>query len=206
MGLMKSPIFFIIALICCFRIVSAKPLISILGTVGETIYSTRDQNVFNEVLKGLGFVDTLAEFEKDEELRYLLWQVIYLDAQSFYSQKSDMAELENLEIKVKKNRGSLKEFKDLDLDDGELNKNIRFVKLSRDYFETKVQMFSGVISDAEVLAYYQQNSKKFGNLPVSQFKESIKNFLSAKQKKEKTLDWLTIIKRKYRVHLAARAN
>lgn len=61
------------------------------------------------------------------------------------------------------------------------------------------------VSDAEALRYFQKNKNRFGDRPFSQFKETIRGFLSQSQSDSRMRSWFEVLRRKHDVKLIGRS-
>lgn len=70
---------------------------------------------------------------------------------------------------------------------------------AKKFIQFKTQASVVPSTDAEALQYFQKNRSKFGNAPFSQFKESIKSFLSQTQANQRIGEWFDLLQKKYHI-------
>lgn len=95
--------------------------------------------------------------------------------------------------------GVLPEFRELEFKKLEVERLLARKKQAQEFLRFKTESAGVVISDEEAKAYYEKNRLKFGSLPFSQFKDSIKDVLAKQRLEERLKDWFEVLKRKYRV-------
>lgn len=95
--------------------------------------------------------------------------------------------------------GVLSEFRELEYKKSEVERLLARKKQAQEFLRFKTESAGVVISDDEAKAYYEKNRLKFGSLPFSQFKDSIKDVLAKQRLEERLKDWFEVLKRKYRV-------
>ncbi|MEZ0392275.1 MAG: hypothetical protein ACAH59_08675 [Pseudobdellovibrionaceae bacterium] len=135
----------------------------------------------------------------------LLEIVVQLEAENFSIgtvSNEDVSSLEkHLEVQVK----GWPAWKELEISSAEIQMLIKRKLRAKNFLKFKMESSGVQISDEEAKAFYDKNRVKFGSLPFSQFKGSIKEVLAQEQLQEKLKDWFEILKRKYRVRYLGQA-
>lgn len=92
-----------------------------------------------------------------------------------------------------------KDWQALEVASDEMRQLVERKLTAREFIKLKSDPSLAPVSDEEVLVYFKKNRLRFGSLPLSVFKENIREFL-IKQKTERRLDdWHEVLRRKYRL-------
>lgn len=129
----------------------------------------------------------------------LLELVVQLEAENFSIGQVGQDEVIEHEKHVNELVKDWAPWKDLEVTSVEMQRLILRKLRAKNFLKFKMESSGVQISDDEAKAFYEKNRVKFGNLPFSQFKNSIKEVLAQEQMQEKLKDWFEILKRKYRV-------
>lgn len=68
----------------------------------------------------------------------------------------------------------------------------------RNFLKSKTESFVSLLSEQDLQSYYDKNRLRFGSMPLIQMKENIRAYLSQKQKEERLVSWIEVLKRKYK--------
>jgi hypothetical protein len=129
----------------------------------------------------------------------LLEMVVNKEAENFSIGDVSNSDTRTAEKRVTETVGSWNFWQGLEVSTAELNQMIVVKLRAKNFLKFKSETSGVNISEDEAKAFYDKNRVKFGNLPFSQFRESIKTVLAQEQLQEKLKDWFDILKRKYRV-------
>ena len=135
----------------------------------------------------------------NEVTAVLLEVVVDKEAESFSVAKITEEQIMQAVHKIEKAKEGDAYWQNLEVSSSELKKFVLQKLEAKAFIQFKTNSMVGIVSDAEALAYYEKNRVKFGDMPFSSFKDSIKTFLSQQQLEERTRAWFEIIKRKYKV-------
>lgn len=191
---------------------SGPSLISqIVGQAGESVASIRDVkiNYFVEVLlfadgaKPKSPVLSLSDpgFEK-EVTRVLMEIVVAKEAKNFNASPAPEDDVQKSIQLIRQSTAKEElagEWNKLGVSNSELRDVIIQKLNSKKFIQFKTRASSVPVTDAEALQYYQRNRNRFGQAPFTQFRESIKAFLSQDQSNARLRDWIELLQRKYKV-------
>jgi hypothetical protein len=125
--------------------------------------------------------------------------IVHFEAQSFAADAVSKAAIEDALQKVEKATAQSAEWRRLEVSKAELEDLLRR-KLSADGFiRLKTESSLMPVTDSEAQAYFKKNRLKFGNLPFTAFRDSIKAHLRQQQMDRRMKDWLDILQKKYKV-------
>lgn len=141
-----------------------------------------------------------ADFQKHLS-QVLLELVVSMEAENFSVGQVTSVEIQNGVNQVKSMTGSWEPWKDLEVSHAELEQIMTRKLKARRFLKFKTDTSGVRVSDEDAKAYFEKNRVKFGNLPYSQFKSQIKEYLSQEALQDRLKDWFEILKRKYRVKL-----
>lgn len=68
----------------------------------------------------------------------------------------------------------------------------------RNFLKSKTESFVSLLSEQDLQSYYEKNRLRFGSMPLIQMKDNIRAYLSQKQKEERLVSWIEVLKRKYK--------
>jgi hypothetical protein len=129
----------------------------------------------------------------------LLEIVVQLEAENFSIGQVSQLDVLQSEKHVEELVKGWTVWKDLEVSAAEVEIALGRKLRAKNFLKFKLESAGVQISDEEAKVFYEKNRVKFGNLPFSQFKDSIKEVLAQNQLQEKLKDWIDILKRKYRV-------
>jgi len=143
----------------------------------------------------------------DKELaQIILESVVQLEADNFSIAQVSTEEVQNLTKHADEILKDWSVWTELEVGTVEVEKIIGRKMRAKSFLKFKMETSGVQISDDEAKTFYEKNRVKFGNMPFSQFKDSIKEVLAQEQMQEKLKDWFEILKRKYRVKLLGNAS
>lgn len=125
--------------------------------------------------------------------------IVYFEAQSFSADAVSKATIEEATQKVEKGTAGSVAFKRLDVSKLELEEMLKRKLSAKAFIRLKTESSLMPVTDAEAQTYFKKNRIKFGNLPFSAFKDSIKAHLRQQQMDRRMKDWLDILQKKYKV-------
>lgn len=148
--------------------------------------------------KDWGLIDGSAEFEKQLS-QLILERVVLLEAENFSLGKASTEEHANISRHANSVLKEINEWKKLEVTEAEFEQAFSRKLRVKNFLKFKRDSYGVQVNDEDVKNYYEKNRVKFGELPLAQFKESIREYLSQEQLQERLKDWFEILKRKYRV-------
>ena len=90
-------------------------------------------------------------------------------------------------------------WRDLQVSRSELMSMIGRKLKSKKFIDFRVRSTVVAVTDIEARSYYERNKKKFGSVPFTALKKNISLFLSRRNSQRRLNDWLSVLRRKYRV-------
>ena len=158
-----------------------------VGAVGAEIVSTRDvqiQVALEKILFPLKdakvnlFEIHLKDAQFQTELSSTLLElVIQREAESFQVAQPTAEELKEAIQKVEKIANGHSYWTQLELSPTELSDVVKRKLTAKKFIKIKTDLMTSLLTDQDVLNYYEKNRLKFGQLPFSNFKENIKSDL-----------------------------
>lgn len=133
----------------------------------------------------------------------MLELVVVQEAQNFSVGHLAVEELGSWVGRAKADLGNWPKWRDLKVTQAELEQELSRHLRAKSFLKFKTESAGIQITDEEAQLYYEKNKVRFGNLPMAQFKDSIKQYLSQKKLEENLKDWFELLKRKYRVRYMA---
>lgn len=76
---------------------------------------------------------------------------------------------------------------------------------ARNFIGIKRKSSEVLVSDEDVLDYYNKNKQRFGDGEYNKYKENIRSFLEKRQGEERLREWFQILKEKYKLNTFIRA-
>lgn len=186
-----------------------KVISTTVGRVGDRVVTSREvaisylleQALFSKGPIGKEAVkDLMQKSVKDAVAGVLMEWVVYLEAQKFSSKKIEDDELLTAEKKAVSKLKSVAEWKDLQVDHGELRQIIQRKLRSKEFIRFRIDSSYIPITDSEVRAYFEENRSQFGQLPYESFEKNIRAFLKKRQVEQRLKDWFDVLQRKYKVN------
>ena len=135
----------------------------------------------------------------------MLESMVAQEAENFSVAQVDGSKVKNEASDFLKSMNGFSEWTQLEVSQKEMEKFLEKKLRAQNFLKFKTDSVGVVISDDEAKAYYDKNRVKFGNLPFSQFRDSIKEVLARQMLEERLKDWFEILKRKYRVRFLGQA-
>lgn len=129
----------------------------------------------------------------------LLEQVVALEAENFNVASVSAEEVASSLAKIEKAVSGKAYWAQIEPTSAEVKKFTTRKLVAKSFLKFKTNSMSGIITDQEAQAYYENNRAKFGSTPFVDFKENIKTFLAQQQLEERLRTWFEAIKRKYKV-------
>lgn len=137
-----------------------------------------------------------------QALNSLILEIMVIqEAESFSIAKVEADEVDKKQNTFSKAVQSFSGWTTLEVSDSELKKMVERKMRSQNFLNFKTESANLIVTDQEAQSYFEKNRLKFGNLPFSQFQESIKDVLRKQVVENRLKDWLDILRRKYRVRL-----
>lgn len=190
-----------LVLMSSISICHATLLSQTVARVGESIISTRDVQI-HAMISGSGELE--ASEVKSEPFKQALSATILEAAVQKEAENFQVAQIPtaDLEVAVKEIIAKTKNkelWKKLDVTESELQLALKRQLSSKKFIKIKTDSMTTLVTDQEAYTYFEKNRLKFGQLPFSNFKDNIKNFLTQQQLEERLKSWFELIKRKYKV-------
>jgi hypothetical protein len=189
----------------------------IVGEVGEHTVTSREVRINDAVERALtdlspskaqesggsaGVNSILSGGEKRfpaEVGRVLDEWVVYLEARSLTAQPANKGDVVTAIKGIQEFWSGKNTWQDLEVSNEELREMVERKIISKGFVKLKNDPNLAPISDDEALAYYRKNRLRFGSLPFSSFKDSIKAFLTKSQTERRLAEWRELLRRKYKV-------
>ena len=125
--------------------------------------------------------------------------VVYFEAQSFSADTVPKSAIEDAAQRVEKATANSAAWKRLEVSKSELEEVLKRKLSAKSFIRLKTESSLMPVTDSEAQAYFKKNRLKFGNLPFTSFRESIKAHLRQQQMDRRMKDWLEILQKKYKV-------
>lgn len=125
--------------------------------------------------------------------------IVYFEAQSFGADSVSKSVVEENLKKVEAGTHGSEAWRRLEISNTELAEMLKRKLSAKSFVRLKTESSLMPVTDSEALAYFKKNRLKFGNLPFSSFRDSIKAHLRQQQMDRRMKDWLEILQKKYKV-------
>lgn len=96
------------------------------------------------------------------------------------------------------------DWKSLEANEGEIRLMVSRKMRAQAYIQFLTDTRAQQVTDQDVQAYYQKNRVKFGQFPLADFKESIREKLTQQQQEERLRDRLDALRKKHKVRFLNR--
>lgn len=208
---MRTSILFLAAFLSLSLASAATVVSESVGQVGERVVTSREVQisaVLDRILfpgKDAKTVGTAYEIHigdpgmMNEVTAVLLEVVVFKEAESFAVSKVSEEQVQQAVRKVEAAVEGKSYWQSLEVGPAELKRFVHQKLVAKAFIQFKTSTMVGIISDSEAMAYYEKNRLKFGDMPFSTFKDTIKNVLAQQQLEERTRTWFELTKRKYKV-------
>ena len=124
--------------------------------------------------------------------------IVYLEAKSLSSLPPTRVDLTSAIKGVQEFWTGKPAWKELEVSPEELHDTVERKLISKDFERLKSDPELSPVSDDDALSYFRKNRLRFGNLPFSTFKDSIRTFLIKSQTDRRLAEWRDVLRRKYR--------
>ena len=101
--------------------------------------------------------------------------VVYFEAQSFSADTVPKTAIEDAAQRVEKATANSAAWKRLEVSKSELEEVLKRKLSAKSFIRLKTESSLMPVTDSEAQAYFKKNRLKFGNLPFTSFRESIKS-------------------------------
>ncbi len=185
------------------------------SVVSESVGQVGDRTLTSREVQISSVIEKILEPEKDlvglnevhpgdskfpaEVTSLLLETVVSIEAESFGVAQINTGQLKTSLEKIEKATKGKPYWDNLEVGSKELEKLARQKLIAKNFIKLKTESMGSIVTDREAMSYYEKNRMKFGNIPFSSFRESIKTYLSRQQLQERLRSWFEVIKRKYKV-------
>jgi hypothetical protein len=190
----------------------AQRLVSqVVGQAGDAVTTIRDVQINHFIetilfsdsptLKSLSLGTSDPNFDK-EVTRVLMELVVVKEAKNFNATEAPEEDINKSIHLIKQavaKEGVSANWGKLAVSNNELRDQVAQKLLSKKFIQFKTRASLVPVTDAVALQYYQKNRGRFGQAPFTQFRESIKSFLSQEQSNIRIREWFELLQRKYRV-------
>ncbi len=197
---------FFFFLLCYSLDLQSAVITKIVGSIGDSFLTSREV-IAMRIIEDELFVDKKKTEPIDIESKSftkivnesLLEKVIALESFNFtLTQLAEQEVNENI-LRFNKNVLENKDWKGLQIESIELKELISNKLKVKKFLKYKTETATLGVTDEEVRFYYEKNRYKFGNMPLIQFKETIRLFLIKQQMEDRLKEWFEILKKKYKV-------
>lgn len=124
--------------------------------------------------------------------------IVSLEAKSLSSQPPTRIDLASAVKGVQEFWAGKPAWTQLEVSPEELREVVERKLVAKDFERLKSDPELSPVSDDDALAYFRKNRLRFGSLPFSTFKDSIKAFLVKSQTERRLAEWRDVLRRKYR--------
>lgn len=149
--------------------------------------------------------DWILKIEGTEFQRHLsqvlLELVVSMEAENFSIGQVPATEVQTSVAHVKEMVAGWQPWKDFEVSNTELDQMMGRKLKARNFLKFKTDTSGVRVTEKDISQYYEKNRLKFGNTPLAQVKNQIRDYLSQELLQERLKDWFEILKRKYRVKL-----
>lgn len=173
------------------RVVTSRE-VQISMAIGSVLFPDEKGAALTEVRPGG------AQFSK-AVTQVLLELVVALEAENFNVAAVSEAELKEALAKIEKGLAGKALWNQVEPSASEIKSIASRKLIAKSFLKFKTNSMTGIVTDQEALAYYNENRAKFGSSPFEDFRENIKTFLAQQQLEERLRSWFEVIKRKYKV-------
>lgn len=178
-----------------------------VGQVKDHVVTSREVQIYyvaEKILYGGGKQNlTLPEVETPafgkEITGALMEWVVFLEAEALSTAQVTPAELTSAFDKVRDAMRTKKELSRLQASDREIKAAVERKHKAKKFIQLKAETSVIPVTDAEVEKYFNDNKARFGNLPLAQFKDNIRAFLTRQQVDKRLKDWFEVLQAKYQV-------
>jgi hypothetical protein len=124
--------------------------------------------------------------------------IVYLEAKSLSSSPPSKTDLAAAVKGVQEFWAGKPAWLALEVSADELRDIVERKLIAKDFERLKADPELTPVSDDDALSYFRKNRLRFGSLPFSTFKDSIKTFLVKSQTDRRLAEWRDVLRRKYR--------
>ena len=124
--------------------------------------------------------------------------IVYLEAKSLSSQPPTRIDINSAIKNVQEFWATKPGWSALEVSPEELRDAVERKLIAKDFEKLKSDPELSPVSDEDALSYFRKNRLRFGSLPFSTFKDSIKAFLVKSQTERRLAEWRDVLRRKYR--------
>lgn len=125
--------------------------------------------------------------------------IIYFEAQSFSADTVSKSAIDAAYAQVEKAVSGSTDWTRLEVSKSEIEAHLKRKLSAQAFIRLKTESSLMPVTDSEAQAYFKKNRLKFGNLPFTAFRDSIKAHLRQQQMDRRIKDWLEILQKKYKV-------
>ncbi|MBC86211.1 MAG: hypothetical protein CL677_03440 [Bdellovibrionaceae bacterium] len=129
----------------------------------------------------------------------LLEWVVYKEALSFNTDKIKPGVIQSSLNKVKFKWGRNSQWQKLQAEQDELTEIIERKLRAKEFIKFKANSSVVPVSDEEAKEYYDNNQRRFGDVPFQELSENIKAFLKKQQLDSRLKSWFEVLQSKYQV-------
>lgn len=172
-----------------------------VGTSAFQVVTSREvkaSTFLNQALKS-EMQDLLATSSANESNATLYEIAIFRESQSLGAVKLSAEELNRFVSQAQTRLQKNKDWKKLEVQDGELRQWVERKHVAETFLELKASSLTSIVTDQEIQEYYEKNRAKFGQTPLFEQKDNIRRFLQKESQKSRIQDWLTALKVKYQI-------
>ena len=134
-----------------------------------------------------------------ETTAVLLEMAISEEGLRFPVAQVEEAELKSQRRKFLQKARNKKAWKALQVEDTELDNQLKAKMSAKKFIRFKVSSASLPITDQEAEAYFNKNRFKFDKLPFKKFKKNIKSYLNKKRVDARLREWFEVLQIKYSI-------
>lgn len=205
-------VYLFLTLIFSLGLQAATPTNAIVGEVDSQFVTAREVKI-SHVIEGILLSDKsrfrrqnwalkigTSEFTKAVE-EVLLDRTLLSESRNFSLGRVKKQETQKIYEKLISQVQGWSYWRRLEVQRGELMSLIHSKIKSKKFIDFRVRSTVAAVTDVEARSYYERNKKKFGSVPFAALKKNISLFLSRRNSQRRLNDWLSVLRRKYRVRV-----
>lgn len=194
-------LFVFLSLVGFVPALAAQLISETVGSVHEEALTSREMVLSNLIEAELSKKSEAWPMSQDQQIQavntLLLDKMVELEADELGLASYDKSDFENSAHQIEK-EAALPKYKNYHWSKKEIQ-NVLVRKLRvRSFLKSKSDSFASLLTDQDLMAYYEKNRVKFGSVPFKDIKENIRTFLLQQQRDERLKTWIDVLKKKYK--------
>ncbi len=183
-------------------------LLQALGQADREVVTTRDVQISKVVERALSAKDKSSRSDGEmnpasigvQDLTPVLLEwVVYFEAESFKIADLEAADVQSALTLTQTYVKDWPYWQRLEVSNPELQDVIKRKLRAKKLIKFKTESTDLAVPESEIKDYFDKNRIKFGNMPLSAFRDNIRAFLSRQNRDKRLRDWFEVLKTKYKV-------